>query len=430
VLNMDKRFSSLFNITEDRAIELLETPLEQLEDPSDRYAAASHLVYFKSDRSIQALIKAITICDDQLYNRITKRKAIETLGRFKAEEALDIIRGCLTDSDCYTVENAVWAIGEIGTKDTDILLEITEVLKKTNQNYRVIIQTLANLNYQPATETIKSFINVDDQSVVSAARSAIARLTGDNSQRDYIVEFLQSNDVNVRRACIQDLIDVQHYDSIPQIASCPVSLVFRLRAIRNLAQTSINKGIKTFDEIEPYLDQVICDHPNDLQLVHQYDQIPSLDFLITELYHTDFGHCYLASKTLLDNYAEVLGEALIKTYNEAAYNDYGAHYHVMKLFGWLKYEPAYDLLIEALSNQAPQFQKSRAAAAISLGNLGYTNSISLLRDNLESAIFDLKYACLIALNQLGDSLGKKIAINDSDLLITSKASSDKIPNWK
>ena len=403
---MDKRFSSLFNITEERAIKLLQTPLSQLEDQSDRYAAASHLVHFKSDRSIQALMEAVINCDDQLYNRITKRKAIETLGRFKATEALEIIRNCLTDSDCYTVENAVWAIGEIGTKDSSILQEITAILKKPGQNYRVIIQTLAKLDYQPASEAIKPFINVDDLCVVSAAKSAIARLTGDNSQRDQIVQFLQSDHINVRRASIQDLMDVEYYDAIPHIASSPVSLVFRLRAIRFLAKTAINKGIKTFEEIEPYLDQVIRDHPYDLQLVHKYDQLPSLD-----------GHCYLASKTLLDNYADVLGEALMKTYHEAAYNDYGAHYHVMKLFGWLKYEPAYDLLIEALSNQAPQFQKSRAAAAISLGNLSYSNTTNILRDNLKTKIFDLKYACLMALNQLGDPAASEMTINKSDFLL-------------
>lgn len=417
---MDKRFSNLFQITEDKAIKLLQTPLEELEDQSDRYAAASHLVHFKSDRSIKALIEAIEICDDQLYNRIARRKAIETLGRFKATEALEVIRKCLKDNDCYTVENTVWYMGEIGITDESILEEITQLLSKPNQNYRVIIHTLAKLNYPPATIAIKPFIENEDLCIASAALATIARLTGDNSQNHRIVKFLQSDSVNVRRASIQDLMDIEYYDAIPQIASTPVSLVFRLRAIRLLAENAINKGIKSFKEIQPYLEQVIRDNPNDLKLVHEYDNIPTLEFLIQELYHTDFGHCYLASKILLENYADVLGEALIKTYEKSAHNDYGAHYHVMKLFGWLKYEPAYDLLVEALNNKAPQFQKSRAAAAISLGILGKTTAINLLKDNLTTNIFDLKYACMIALNQLGDLSSNEILINDSDLLIREK----------
>ena len=417
---MDQRFSSLFHITEDRAINLLQTPLAELEDESDRYAAASHLARFKSDRSIKALIDAIQTCDDQLYNRITKRKAIETLGKFKAEEALDIITKCLGDEDCYTVENAVWAIGEIGTQDEDILNTITLLLDKPKQNYRVIIQNLAKLNYQSATEAIKPFIAHTDLCIASSALSAIARLTDNYEQVDRIISFLESDSVNVRRACIQDLMDLDYYDAIPQIAACPVSLVFRLRAVRHLGTIAINKGSKTFADIESYLDQVILDHPNTLKLVHEYDQSPSLEFLVNELYHTDFGRCYLASKTLLEEHSEVLGEALVATYEKSAHNDYGAHYHVMKLFGWLKYQPAYDLLVEALQNRAPQFQKSRGAAAIALGNLGNPEISNLLQENLNTNIFDLKYGCLIALEKLGVSIDRE-TLKDSDMLITAKA---------
>jgi bilin biosynthesis protein len=417
---MDKRFNNLFQITEEQAIELLQTPLEQLEDQSDRYAAASHLVRFKSDRSIKALMEAIAICDDQLYNQITKRKAIETLGRFKAQEALDIICSCLDNDDCYTVENAVWAIGEIGTEDEVILNQITQILSKSNQNYRVIIQVLAKLGYQPAIEAIKSFTSYEDQSIASAALSAIIRLTEDDSYKERIVELLQSDSVNVRRACIQDLMDIKCFESIGAIASCPVSVVFRLRAIRFLGETAIDEGIKSFADIEPYLDQVIRDHPNDLQLVHEYDQPPSLEFLINELYHTDFGRCYLATKTILDNYADVAGEALVKTYEESAHNDYGAHYHVMKLFGWLKYQSAYELLIESLFNNSPQFQKSRGASAIALGNLGDKRAVDAIQKALITNIFDLKYACSMVLKHWDYPIDAEITVNESDFLLRQK----------
>lgn len=104
-----------------------------------------------------------------------------------------------------------------------------------------------------------------------------------------------------------------------------------------------------------------------------------------------------------------------------AHNDYGAHYHVIKILGWLQYSPAYDLFIEALENTSPQFQKSRAAAAIALGNLGDRHSISLLHKCLNSQIFDLKYAGLLALEKLGDQEGKKMIAEDEDWLILSKA---------
>ena len=76
---MDKRFFNVFpGLTEEKAIALLETPLEELEDKSERYVAASHLVNFPSDRSINALIKTIQDTNPVLEHKIARRKAIET----------------------------------------------------------------------------------------------------------------------------------------------------------------------------------------------------------------------------------------------------------------------------------------------------------------------------------------------------------------
>jgi bilin biosynthesis protein len=418
---MDKRFFNIFNLTEDQAIALLKTPPEQLEDKTDRYIAASHLINFPTERSINALIEAIQNPDPDLYNRITRRKAVESLGRLKASVAMPVIRACLADEDCYTVENAVWAIGEIGTQDAEILEEIAQLLDKPEQSYRVIIQTLAKFGYKPALDRLRKFVNSDNEPISSAAIAAVARFTGDYSQIEKVVGFLQHESVNARRACIQDLIDAQYYDAIPQIAKCPVSVVFRLRGIRLLADAAISQGKLTFQDVEPHLARLIRDRPDELELVHEYDQTPALDFLINELYQTDFGRCYLASKTLLETYREEAPAALMATYAQQAHNDYGAHYHVVKLLGWLKYAPAYDLLVEALQNLRPQFQKSRAAAAIALANLGDERAIPLLKETLNSQIWDLKYACLLALEQFEDNSGKEIAANDSDWLVRAKA---------
>jgi bilin biosynthesis protein len=417
---MDKRFFNMFGLTEDQAIALLKTPIEHLTAPTERYVAAAHLINFPTERSINALIEAVENSSGDLYDRITRRKALESLGRLQAQKALPIIRTCLTDDDIYTVENAVWAIGEIEPEETAILEEISELLDKYAQSYRTIIQTLAKLNYQPAISRIEKFIHWEDKLIASAAIAAICRLTGDYRSMAQVVAFLQDDNVNARRAAIQDLIDASYYQAIPDIARCPVSIAFRLRGIRLLADAGKKNGLN-FAEVEPYLDRVIRDHPNDLDLVHEYDQPPTIDFTIGELYHTDFGRCYLASKTLLENYHAQAANALLITWEKEAHNDYGAHYHVIKILGWLQYAPAYDLFVEALGNTSPQFQKSRAAAAIALGNLGDERSISLLNQCLTSQIFDLKYASLLALEQLGDREGKKIVAADGDWLIRSKA---------
>lgn len=420
---MDKRFFNLFNLTEEQAIAILETPADKLDDPYDRYIAASHLVNFSTEQSIAALIGAVENADQNLDNRAVRRKASETLGRLQAKVALTSLHSCLDDDDCYVVENAVWAIGEIGTQNPDILEDIAQLLDKPGQSYRVIIQALAKLNYTAALDRIRKFADSEDEMIQGAAITTTCNFSGDYSQMSRVVEMLQSINVNARRSSIQDLIDAKYYKAIPDISRCPVSVVFRLRAVRMLASVGIPAGEITFAEIEPILDRIIYDRPDDLDLVHEYDKLPSLEFAIKELYETDFGRCYLATKTLLESYKNEAPDALLATYAESAYNDYGAHYHVMKLLGWLKYAPAFNLLIEALHNREPQFQKSRAAAAIALGEIGDKRAIAELKTCLETPIWDLKYASLMALEKLGDNSGSEMLATDEDLLIRTKAAS-------
>ncbi|MFN5726645.1 MAG: HEAT repeat domain-containing protein, partial [Pseudanabaena sp.] len=98
---------------------------------------------------------------------------------------------------------------------------------------------------------------------------------------------------------------------------------------------------------------------------------------------------------------------------------------VMKLFGRLKYAPAYDLLLTALHNKQPQFQKSRAAAAIALAEIGDERAIPEIKACLDTPIWDLKYASLMALEKFGDCSAYKILANDSDLLIREKTKTQK-----
>ena len=416
----NKRFFNIFNLTEAEAIELLDTPCDKLAEDESRYVAASHLINFDTEASINALLRAIANDDPELDNRIVRRKSVETLGKLQAKQALPAIRTCLAESDCYTVENAVWAIGEIGTKDPEILSEIAQILEREGQNHRVIIHTLVKLDYSPALDRIRTFTESTDEATASAAIAAVCRFTGDYTQMERVMEFLFHPNRNARRACIQDLIDANYYPAIGAIVRCPVSIVFRLRAIRLLADRGIEQGIE-FADIRSSLEQTLLDRPQDLELIHEYDLPPTLDFLIRQLYETDFGLCYLATQTILDNFAELAPAALLATYEQEAYNDYGAHYHVMKLIGWLKYTPGYDLLVEALHNREPQFQKSRAAAALALGELGDTRAVPLLVASLDTKIWDLKYAILMALAKLGDDSGREIAANDDDWLIRARS---------
>ncbi|AFY72109.1 PBS lyase HEAT domain protein repeat-containing protein (plasmid) [Thalassoporum mexicanum PCC 7367] len=435
---MDKRFANLFNLSEDEAIALLDTPGDQLGEQDSRYIAAAHLVNFKTSKTIAALIRAVQRTDPDLENRIVRRKAVETLGRLQATEAIPVIRACLDEEDNYLIENAVWAIGEIGKLDRiepSLLAEVTQLLEKPGQTYRVIIHTLTSLNYELALPAIRKFTASEDLPTASAALTSIYRFTGDHEPMQRVLSMLQSDQVLARRLAIQDLVDARYYEAIAAIARTPVSLVFRLRGIRLLAEMGMAEGKIDFEQqVAPHLEQTLRDHPADLELVHEYDQPPDLAFLVRELYQTDFGRCYLALKTLLMEHAEVAPAALFDTYEAEAKADYGAHFHVIKLFGWLNHAPAYAMLQHNLHHPQPQFQKSRAAAAIALAEIAQGNEqvdkqtvINELKSCLDTRIWDLKYALLLALEQLGDSGEYARFSDDPDFLIRAKAQAKLAP---
>ena len=419
---MDNRFSNMMGLSEEDAIAFLDTPLDQVRDGNARYTAAAHLVNFSSERSIQALIRAVNNTDPSLDNRIVRRKAVESLGRLKVPKSLPVIQNCLKEEDdCYTVENAVWAIGEIGTDDPKILEEIAELLTKPKQTYRVIIQTLAKLHYPPAIERIQAYTDHEEGPIASAAIAAVARLSHDEQIMAKILPFLENSNVYTRRLCIQDLMDAHYYQSIAAIARCPVSLIFRIRGIRTLLAKGLEEKTLTFQDVQADLENVLRDHPDTINLIHEYDQAPVLEFLIRELYETDFGRCYLATQTLIQENHALAPELLIQNYRGDAYNDYGANYHVVKVLGWLKHAPAYDIFIEALHRTEPQFQKSRTAAAIALGELGDTQAIPELHRCLSTSIWDLKYAALMSLEQLGEDNTRNLASQDADWLVQQRA---------
>ncbi len=419
---MDNRFSGLFNLSEVQAIAILDGPAGDSDEASNRYIAAAHLVNFKTEPSIAALMRAVNNTAPDLDNRIVRRKALESLGRLKVKVALPVIERCLEDEDKYLVENAAWALGEIGTDNVAILEKLAEQLDRPDQSYRTIIHTLANLSYVPAAERIEKFTVSDQVPIASAALSALYRLKGDQRVMPQVLKFLQSTDVNARRGSIQDLIDASYFQAIPQIAQCPVSMVFRLRGIRLLAEAGIASGNLTFAQVQPALEKTIRDYPHDVAVVHTYEHVPALDELVQALYGTDFGRCYLASRVLIDHFAQTAPAALLESYRAEGYNDYGAHYHIVRLWGWLKVTEATDLLVEALNNKSPQFQKSRVAAAIALGELGDPRAIADLKQALTVPIWDLQYAAILALTQLGE-IDSALPVDSPDWLVQEKLKS-------
>lgn len=408
-------------MSEEQAIALLDKPADELEEDDVRYVAAAHLINFPTERSIAALIRAVENTHPSLNNRITRRKAVETLGKLKVERAMPSIKQCLQDSDRFTVENAVNAIADIGTSDTQLMEDIADLLVVEDKVSRTIIRVLSKLDYKPAIDRIRPYADSLEEPLYSAALSALYKLNGETERVDRWLSLFQSPSVNSRRCSIQDAIDSNYVAAIPAIARCPVSVVFRMRALRLLGAHGLESEQLTVNELLTHLDLVVRDHPRNLELVHTYDRPPALDFLMRELFNTDFGRSYLAIQTVVEHHVEDAPTALLETYQGEASSDYGANYHVLKTLGWLQHEPAYDKFLEALHQTLPQYQKSRTAAAIALGELGDSRAIPDLKSVLDSNIWGLQYGALLALETLGDTEGARTLFDADDVLLRSRA---------
>ena len=416
------RFQNLFpGLGQAEALAMLRKPLAALEDVSDRYLAAAHLVNFPDEQTIAALMACAADGHPAQAQRIARRKAVESLARLGARQALPVIQACLNSKDTYLVENAVWALAELQAQPEAVTDALLQLLQDERQNRRVVAQTAARLGIREAVAPLEALRQEEDPLLITAATAALARLTGNKDGLAALEEYLLHPDVTIRRAVIQDLMDAQAFPAMAAIAAAPVSPVFRLRGVRHLADQQRRHDVVQAGVLLPLVDRILLDDPAAITLVHRYDATPSLDFLVQELYGTDFGRVYLAVATLMASAHGDTLAALTRSFADRGWNDYGAHYHILKLFGWLGDPQPLPLVREALANRRPQFQKSRPAAALTLARLDPRHAEAALQDAAcEGSFWELRYAALMGLEQLRLP-PPPAALADSDWLVVLRA---------
>ena len=360
-------------LSQDDAIRLLSAPLAELESQSDPYMAAAHLINFPGRDTETALMALVADADQSQPRKLARRKAVEVLGRLGCQEAMAPIANCLSSDDPYLVENAAFALQQLNCQDAAVHQSLQHLLSDPAQNRRVLIQSLAALNVSEAEPLIASFQTSDQPGVRGAAISASIRLGGSREQVSVLGEQTLLPNQMDRQSAIQDAINAGATELLPQILRAPVSPVFRMRALRALWPNGRpqNDGL---DLIE-VLDAIIVDRPEALELVHTYDQAPSVDFLIQEFFGTDFSRSYLALQTLQDHSAEQLWPRLEQRWHAEAHNDYGAHYFFIRLFSMIGPWPdealglMHSILSEAITTRRPQFMKSKPAAVLAMAGL-------------------------------------------------------------
>ena len=238
-----------------------------------------------------------------------------------------------------------------------------------------------------------------------------------------------------RHFAIQDLIDANAIDQIDEVFSAPVSAVFKLRAIRKLYGNNLVGTINS--RLLSSLDSLLSCDLSVINCVHRYDEIPSPEFLVGDLYNTDFSRCYLALKYLSSYPSSEIFPLLKDSWIEYAHNDYGAHYFFINLFGsildWSAESQSwiFETLLSSIFNVRPQFQKSRGASVLSLAKLNpamlcqFMEEILTARDSLP---WDMRFSLIQAIDKYSelDTVSKRMLIleisdDDKDLFVQARA---------
>lgn len=409
-------------MSQEEAFRILATPLEKLQLGSDYYKAVFHLAKYPGSETEKTLLALLKTVDTQQPFKIARRKAVEVLARLGCIEAIPVIGECLDSSDPYLVENAAWALQELDCREHELHKKMIKLLDDPEQNRRVLIQSLAKLEVSSSIARIQSLLQ--DESVSKGVRgasiSALLRLCGESTLITELQKNLFVSNQNGRYCAVQDAINSKKIELLPSVLKSPVAPFFRMMAVSSLWPEGV-QTLNGFDLIE-VLDALINDDPNELELVHCYEEQPAIGFLIEELFNTDFSRSYLALKTIIDRksiHIWPLAEQVL----ERVKKDYGALYFFITMFrmipcwGVEEEKIIESLSIFALDNRWPSFMKFRPAAILSLMNISPKDCLNYAHDWLDSnktPFWACRYAALMSIYPMLEASHSKPLIDRLD----------------
>lgn len=392
-----QRFDGLFAwMTESNAISVLNQPSNELDNPGIKYIAATRLGACTSEESLDALVVASQGEREDIFERITRRKAIEALGRRKDASALAVIMQALHSEDEQTVVNSIDSLINIGLPlNAEFKLVLRDCITHSSTAInRVAIQCLLRLGVDEFSDAIAQLEEHPDPLVSGAALAYSVRLTRSQIKLDLLCARLLNSVVSVRRASVIDLGDAAHEGCLPFLASAAVSMPLRAKSALRIVGT-IHRHTLNHD-----LEKILVDDPRQLAYPVELSAPTSIDEISEFLRHRDEGKQYLGAKTLLELDSELQSNALSSLWEEHG-SDYGVHYLITNSISSLHLKQLSHIVIDALNNKEPQYAKSRIAAVWACLNLGLTDTRSTIeRLFLETTWEPLKVTCFNVLKRL------------------------------
>ena len=397
---MSERFDTLFSgMSEETARATLLSKPSELDNPGLKYLAATRLGACTSAESLELLLEAGANRSDDLYERITRRKALDALGRRKNPKALPVLLDALRDDDEPTVVNAADSIARIGIPlDVSGQAALIQALQGPDNQRRAVIQAFTRLGMADRDQAIDRCRQDINPLVAGAAHAHGVRVEGNADGLPPLIHQLQDDNPGRRRAAVIDLGDAGRVEALAPLIRCPVSMPLRAKSGFQMAATADGS-------IEPsavnLLEQLLQDDPRSLDLDGLPPTEAAEDAIRDGLQHRDEARQYAAAKALmtLPRQAQL---GLIDGLRARLGSDYGVHYLLASCTGLLRLHERSDLVREALAETAPQYAKSRVAAAWSCLRLGLSDQRSALQELSQSNPWQpLRWSCERVLAQLG-----------------------------
>ena len=413
---MAERFDSLFGwLDEQEAIRVLHSTTATLPNPGLQYVAATRLGAAGSPESLNALLAASAWRGNGINERLTRRKALEALGRRPDPRSLARVLEALDSSDAGAVVSAanslsrLWAAGQ--TMDpapvTDALVG---ALHGPGTQQRAVIQCLTRLELQAARGAVQACINHPDRLLDGAARAYLVRHGGAGDLLQPVLKRLQDPEAGQRRTAVIDLGLAAQPEHLAAVVRTPVSMPLRALTAFPLARRALANGSPPAP-VAALLDELCHDDPRQLRLIGQprpTDNTPS--GWIRLLLQRDENSQYGAAAGILQQSGASRSVILEQLHHHHG-SDYGGHYMLMRLVGLAGHRERSPWLKQGLDQTAPQYRKSRIAAAVAMGELGladWKESLQHLQDPSHGE--QLRWASTMALALLQGQATASLAL--------------------
>ncbi|WP_353292278.1 HEAT repeat domain-containing protein [Synechococcus sp. M16CYN] len=390
-------------MSEENALSLIMAKTSDIQRPSDRYFAATRLGLSSSEETLDALLKATSkLRTDELYDRITRRKSIESLGRRKDKRAIPILINILKCVDTEAVINAIYALIRIGwdpdLKEQNLLLSI---LNGVSTKTRAVIQahTRLEIKNSKAESSIQSLCNDEQVLVSGAARAYQARVFKRNYLLDPLIDQLSNIIAGKRRSAVIDLGDARDCNRLAALIQAPVSMSLRANSCFQIVE---NQSLVQSNDLALYLETLLTDNPKRLNIRKEWQCGLDVNEIERRLSHQDEAIQYGAALSLMSLDLESCLN-VVDSMQERLWSDYVTNYYLTCIIGLRGLSEKSYLIKSALHETTPQYTKSRVAAAWACLKLELYDQLEIIYELSNSAYWKpLRWTCQQVFTRLVD----------------------------